>query len=202
MKAGRIISKEFRCSWYIIHHFQLIREVRFVSSYGDSERESNMVSLQDFRKLLTIENKIIQEQTAGLSQAETLIQPQPGGNCMNWVLGHLLESQIILLETLGGESPVAKSLIARYGRESLPVLLDGDDVIPLERLLVDHNRVFSAIRLRLLEMIEEDMTEEIPAGDKMVTRGWRVFFLHFHYTYHIGQLEQLRQLAGKLDKVI
>jgi hypothetical protein len=161
-----------------------------------------MISLHDFSKILTIENKIIQEQTAGLSQADTLIQPQPGGNCLNWVLGHLLESQIILLETLGGKSPVAKTLISRYGRESLPVLMNGDDVIPVEKLLAYHNRVFSAIRLRLLEMIEEDMTKEIPAGDKMVPRGWRVFFLHFHYTYHIGQLEQLRQLAGKLDKVI
>jgi hypothetical protein len=27
-------------------------------------------------------------------------------------------------------------------------------------------------------------------------------FLHFHYTYHLGQLETLRQLAGRRDKVI
>jgi hypothetical protein len=29
-----------------------------------------------------------------------------------------------------------------------------------------------------------------------------VFFLYFHETYHVGQTELLRQLAGKNDQVI
>ena len=32
--------------------------------------------------------------------------------------------------------------------------------------------------------------------------GEGTVFLHFHYTYHVGQLEVLRQLAGKTDKLI
>jgi hypothetical protein len=36
----------------------------------------------------------------------------------------------------------------------------------------------------------------------MMTVGQRLFGLYFHQTYHIGQTELLRQLAGVNDKVI
>ena len=32
--------------------------------------------------------------------------------------------------------------------------------------------------------------------------GERLFFWYFHETYHVGQTELLRQLAGKDDKII
>jgi hypothetical protein len=34
------------------------------------------------------------------------------------------------------------------------------------------------------------------------TVGKQITFLQWHETYHLGQLEPLRQLAGKNDKVI
>jgi hypothetical protein len=68
--------------------------------------------------------------------------------------------------------------------------------------LVGHDKVHAAIAARLTKMSEADFDVEIQQGERNVIRGWRVFFLHFHYTYHIGQLEQLRQLAGKTEKVI
>ena len=34
------------------------------------------------------------------------------------------------------------------------------------------------------------------------TLGERLVFLHWHETYHVGQLELLRQLAGTNDAVI
>lgn len=32
----------------------------------------------------------LQRNTAGLSHEDSLVQPQPAGNCLNWVLGHIL----------------------------------------------------------------------------------------------------------------
>jgi hypothetical protein len=37
---------------------------------------------------------------------------------------------------------------------------------------------------------------------RTTTVGQRVLGLYFHETYHVGQLELLRQLAGTGDKVI
>jgi hypothetical protein len=161
-----------------------------------------MIHVTDFIKMLSIENSLIQTQTAGLNQADTLIQPAPSGNCMNWVLGHTLENQIELLTTLGGESPLAGATLAVYGRESEPVRADGPGVLPLETLLDGHARLHAALAARLAEMTDADFDREVRLGERVMSLGWRVFFLHFHYTYHIGQLELLRQLAGKTEKLI
>ncbi len=161
-----------------------------------------MITIPELSRMLSIENEIIHDQTGGLTQADTLVQPRPSGNCMNWVLGHLLESQISLLAALGGESPFDPARLTRYERESQPILGEEPGVLPLDQLLAGHDAVFAAIDARLGELSEADFEEEIQIRDRPVKRGWRVFFLHFHYTYHIGQLEFLRQLAGKTDKII
>jgi hypothetical protein len=164
-------------------------------------QEKTMITKADLIKMLVIENNLIHDQTNGLSQADTLIQPQ-GGNCMNWVLGHLLESQISMLKSIDGISPIDPVLLGRYKRESAPITADGEGVLSLDALLDGHDKVHAAIAVRLSDMSETDFEVEIQQGERKVIRGWRVFFLHFHYTYHIGQLEQLRQLAGKTEKVI
>ena len=93
-----------------------------------------MFTIPDFIRLLDIEHNLIHTQTEGLTQADTLIQPQPSGNCMNWVLGHLLDNQITLLTLLGAESPVDPALLERYRRDSEPVTGEGPGVLTLERL--------------------------------------------------------------------
>jgi hypothetical protein len=161
-----------------------------------------MITIPDLKKILKIEKELINQQTNGLVQSDTLIQPQPAGNCMNWVLGHLLESQIAMLEALGGVSPISRIELSRYGRESNPILGECEGILPLDTLLNNHDLVHNTILTRLDEMNETDMEHEILEHERLMKRGWRVFFLHFHYTYHIGQLEQLRQLAGKTEKII
>lgn len=161
-----------------------------------------MISNQDFIRILSIENNLINAQTKDLTQADTLIQPQPSGNCMNWVLGHLLENQILMLETLGKESPVTQASLERYQRESSPVQQDEPGIWSLEQLLAGHQQVNEALIAALGTTTEEDFARQITIGERTMTVGWRLFFLYFHFTYHVGQLELLRQLAGKTEKVI
>jgi hypothetical protein len=161
-----------------------------------------MLSPQDFIRLFNIENNLIKSQTEGLTQADTLIQPQPSGNCMNWVLGHVLESQISMLTVLGGTSPVDPAELVIYKRESDPITGDRPGVQQLEWLLNGLYAVHNALVARLAEMKEADFAREIQQGERKFTLGWRFLFLHFHYTYHVGQLELLRQLAGYTDKVV
>ncbi len=81
-----------------------------------------MIRIADFSRMLGMENQILHQQTQDLNQADTLIQPPSGGNCMNWVLGHALENQITILQLLDGESPIQPVDLARYQRESEPIL--------------------------------------------------------------------------------
>jgi hypothetical protein len=161
-----------------------------------------MITIQDFIRLLSIEHNMIHTQTEGLTQADTLIQPQPSGNCMNWVLGHLLDNQSTLLTLLGKESPVDSVLVERYLRDSDPVTGEGPGVLTLERLLDGLDRIQAALIARLGEMSDADFIREIEFHGRSVSVGWRVVFLNFHFTYHVGQLELLRQLAGRPEKLI
>jgi hypothetical protein len=161
-----------------------------------------MLSTQEFVRLFTIENNLIHTQAAGLTTAETLIQPQPTGNCMNWVLGHILESQISMLTLLGAQSPVVAADLERYKRESDPIRGEDAGVLPVERLLEGLDSVHAALVARLPELSDADFVREIVQGERKFTVGWRFLFLHFHYTYHLGQLELLRQLAGHTEKLV
>jgi hypothetical protein len=51
-------------------------------------------------------------------------------------------------------------------------------------------------------MDEAALAREYASGDRKTTVGQRAFFLYFHETYHVGQTELFRQLAGKDDKII
>ncbi|MCJ7694277.1 MAG: DinB family protein [Anaerolineaceae bacterium] len=161
-----------------------------------------MITIAEFSKMLTNENEIIHLQTKDLTQSNTLIQPQPGGNCMNWVLGHLLDGLISILKVLNGKIPENLPDLERYQRESSPILEDESGVLSLDLLLKYLDRVNVRVIECLVSMDEADLDQEIELWSRKVKRGWAAFFYHFHYTYHLGQLEYLRNLAGKTEKVI
>ncbi len=161
-----------------------------------------MITIPDLIRMLRNEYGIIDLQTQGLTQADTLLQPKPSGNCMNWVLGHLLESQLTVLKLLGGQSPFLESEVAIYKRESEPILGDEPGVLSLDCLLDYHHKVHALLVERLQQTDESAWAQEVELAGRTYTLGWRIFFLHFHFTYHLGQLELLRQMAGKTEKII
>lgn len=161
-----------------------------------------MISISDFKRILSMEQEIIEEQTRDLTQADSLIQPQPGGNCLNWVLGHLLHNLILILVSLGGISPIETQALKRYERGSEPVKGQADDVLDISFLLKGLQTIHQNVQKKLDLMTEVDFDREVPHWDSTAPLGWRVFFLQFHHTYHIGQLEPLRNLAGRTEKVI
>ena len=144
---------------------------------------------------------IAEAQAAGLSQAEALLQPPFRGNCFNWILGHIVASRDDILAALGAEKLLGGAA-ARYDMGSEPILADGPGVIPLVQLLELMRASGDTLAITLPNAADDDLTKTIQVRDRENKVGDRVFFLYFHESYHIGQLELLRQLAGKNDKII
>lgn len=161
-----------------------------------------MITKDDYSKMIAMEHGILLKQVEGLTHADSLIQPQPGGNCLNWVMGHLVGALVYTLDTLGGELPPGLPDLAHYGHDSEPVLCDGPGVVDFEELVDAYGLLTNAITERLAQMNEADFDEEIDTFIGKVRRGHAALFFFFHNTYHLGQLEQLRNLAGKTEKVI
>lgn len=161
-----------------------------------------MIRIEDYAKMLSGEQAILLQQTEGLSHADSLIQPQPGGNCMNWVMGHLAVNLVEILEVLGENSPEGLANLSRYRIGSEPIRGEEEGVLPLKRLIDAYSMLNERITNRLDQMTEADFDEDIDFWEGKTRRGYVAFFYFFHNTYHLGQLEQLRNLAGRTEKII
>jgi len=159
-----------------------------------------MLTTQQLAKAFARNLWIVEAQAAGLSHQDSLVQ-QPGMNCLNWVLGHLADYRDQVLAMLG-EAPALGEESARYRRESDPVTGDGPGVIPLERLLAVLKEGQGRISAALSALPGEALQKEEMVGDRRLTLGERLHFAYFHDTYHTGQAELLRALAGRTDKVL
>lgn len=145
--------------------------------------------------------RIVEMQAEGLSHADSLIQPPFRANCFNWVVGHLLVHRDLVLKSLDAEPVLTAGETDRYANESDPVIADGPDVIPFPRL-IDLLRESQSRLAAALASDGDALAREVTHGERKSTVGKRIHFLYFHDTYHTGQTEILRQLAGTDDKVI
>lgn len=135
----------------------------------------------------------------GFSHEESLVHPEPAGNCANWVLGHLLAVYNDALPVFGQQPLVPATELARYARGSQPIL-NADEAIPLDRLL----QLWNDACERVSEGLSSFPTEALgapapfsPRGDATETVGSLMSTIVFHQSYHAGQLGVLRRIAGK-----
>jgi uncharacterized damage-inducible protein DinB len=159
-----------------------------------------MINSQDLSNAFARSMAIIKMQTEGLTDEDCMRQ-LPHGNCLNWILGHIAVSRDGVLQTLG-EPPLMGTVGARYKRNSDPVTQADEGTMTLEELLTWLDRSQERLATALSKMNEADFAREYTSGNRKTTLGQRVFFLYFHETYHVGQTELFRQLAGKGDKLI
>lgn len=161
-----------------------------------------MITTSDLIDAFARNVNIVKMQTKDLTHEDSMIQPPFGGNCLNWVLGHIAENRDHILELLG-EPPQIGALGTRYKRGSERMTAPDDSTLRLEEMLAWLDRAQERIAAALERNDEASLAREIVVGNnRTMTVGQRVFFLYFHETYHVGQTELFRQLAGKNDKVI
>jgi hypothetical protein len=158
-------------------------------------------SAQQLIDTLALHKRVLAMQLEGLSHGDSLRQAPFRGNCLNWVLGHIAVNRNHILTLLGEESILDDETIARYDTGSEPVLADGDGVLTFEELrgLIEqeHVQIEAALSVATADVFEQ----VTPASDpKSVLDAIR--FRIWHETYHVGQTEYLRQIAGTNDHVI
>ncbi|MEE9206198.1 MAG: DinB family protein [Acidimicrobiia bacterium] len=148
--------------------------------------------------------RIVHAQAEGLSHQQSLTQTEYNINCFNWVLGHVVNARSQLLVRLfGAEAVMSEDQAARYLRESDPITGDGPGVIEFAELLALLDASGEALESVLAGADDEFMGEETSVDDgRMASRAAQVMFTYFHDTYHVGQTDLLRQMAGFSDKII
>jgi hypothetical protein len=149
-------------------------------------------------KQFAFSHLVIDRNTDGVTHAESLLRPEAGGNCMNWIVGHILVSRNAILRLVGAGAALDDAKCAPYRRGAAPLSADGDGALAFETLLDRLRSSQETLLERLPELTPEALAREVdgPTGGRETVAG-ALTLLHFHESYHAGQLGILRRLAGK-----
>jgi hypothetical protein len=133
----------------------------------------------------------IKELSKGLSLEESLLHPEFPTNCFNWVLGHVVWRRSVALEVLGEEPFWRPETCVIYKTGSEP-LSDRAKARDLSHLIQDLGATESQITNVLMEMSEEELDRKVETDRGEKSRWEHLAGLHWHETFHMGQLELLR----------
>ena len=154
----------------------------------------------DLVKTFEANQWVIGAQTRGLGDDDSVLQAAFRTNCLNWVVGHIAANRDEVLRALDLEPLLGRARTVLYARESEPIHGPESPHVPLEELLALLARSLTAIVSALRALDAAALAA--PVGESGRTLGEWLRFLAWHETYHCGQTDVLRQLAGTDDKVI
>lgn len=145
--------------------------------------------------LFGINYSVIRRNLAGVTHDESLIQPAGGGNCLNWVLGHIVATRDNALRLLNQEPVWSKEIAGIYKRGSDPIR-DGANAQTLEKVVADLELSQGRMVAGLAAVSESELSAPSPDKSLAETVGELLFVLQFHEAYHAGQAGLLRRMAG------
>jgi DinB superfamily len=143
--------------------------------------------------------QVVRTNIAGLTHEDSLVQPQPAGSCLNWVMGHLLWAYNGLLPLLGQESPMPKEPLERYARGG-PPLTDPSEALQFSEITAAWDQAVERLDAGLAELRPETLDRPAPGSptnDPNETVRSLLATVMFHQAYHVGQTALLRRIAGK-----
>lgn len=142
---------------------------------------------------------VLRRNTQGLTQEDSLVQPYTGGNCLNWVVGHLDWVNEQALSVLGQPPVLGEAALHRYHRGT-PELHDSGEALSLDQLLQAWDESSARIGAALESITPEKLYQPAPFSPRKKSDETVLSLLTimmFHQAYHAGQTGLLRRIAGK-----
>jgi hypothetical protein len=130
---------------------------------------------------------------SGLTHADSLVQPPATGNCINWILGHIVCYRTYTLAICGLPPAFEERAAQRYARDSAPVTGAAADVANLEALLAAYEQSQLALSAYLERATPAALGEVVSAAGFTMPRGDLLTSFMRHESYHAGQFELLRE---------
>lgn len=155
--------------------------------------------LQGYRQLAGMASAVVGMNVAGVTHEDSLRRPAPGGNCLNWVIGHLVWVYNGFLPLLDQPPVLPEGALERY-RRGAPPLDGGRDAIEFGALMAAWNEASARVDAGLARLSPERLDGAgVRTGADSVDESFRasVTTVMFHQAYHAGQTGVLRRLIGR-----
>lgn len=147
-----------------------------------------------FIKMFTYNYYCLKKNIEGITHEESLFQPRPGGNCLNWIVGHILATRNFIFFCLDEEPLWGEEQAQRYKRGSKPIA-SAEEAVPWDTLMADLERSQQQLIKALGKRTPQDFQKTEAGDDESMAE--KLIGLHFHEAYHTGQTGILRRLLGK-----
>jgi uncharacterized damage-inducible protein DinB len=155
--------------------------------------------IDTWRLQTRITRDVIGANTHGLSQEDSLVQPEPAGNCLNWVLGHLLHVYDGVLPLLGQQPVLGTEALKHYARGGEPIR-EGAEALDFHQLVAALNEAAERMDTGLAA-VRPDLLDQpapmSPTGNPDETVRSLLTTVMWHQAYHTGQTAVLRRIAGR-----
>ena len=153
----------------------------------------------DLAKMYEFSYGALNRNLQDLSHDDSLVQPDSGGNCLNWVLGHVVTARNLVLMLAGATPTQTGEHVAIYQRGSSPESTDKFlDLATLRGFLDDSQRqLIPALAALSEDALNRSVPEEYKRPPLTGSVGDALIRLHYHEGYHNGQIGLLRRMAGK-----
>src|SRR5215510_5937562 len=139
---------------------------------------------------------VLARNLAGVGHEESLFAPQPGGNTMNWIVGHIVRTRNQAIGLLGGTPLFDDAEFDQYGAGGF----DPGRAMRLEELRRRFDALSPAIASALAHATPEQLSAKAPfspTANPNETVGTLLAGIAFHEAYHLGQTGLSRRLLGK-----
>ena len=157
------------------------------------------MSPEEFLLQLGVSYHVVKANVGEITHEESLKQPSPAGNCLNWVLGHLVATRSDFLGGIGAEPVWGEAERARYARHGEPIK-KGSEAKPLAEIWKAYDSSQQRIQQAVSTLTPDQLAAKArfsPGNDPNETVGSLLTIFAFHDAYHAGQTGILRRLVGK-----
>lgn len=133
----------------------------------------------------------------GITHEESIIRPAGGGNCINWVFGHVIATRCDVMPALDVTPPWSDAQTALYRRGM--ALAANPEYLPLDELRRGFDASQEALLAGIAKTSEERFAADAPfsPGGMRETLGSLLMKIAIHEGYHLGQTGILRRMLGR-----
>ena len=162
-------------------------------STGDAMSAATLSKMFEFTYNVTMQN------IQGFDHEDSLRQPDQAGNCLNWLLGHMVETRNGILDLLGEERIWTPEESKNYVRGSEPIRNDSA-ALRWEKITGDFDASQERLRVGLAKLTAEQLGSPLPLDKNpfgLESVGMMLGAFSFHESYHAGQIGLLRRVLGR-----
>jgi len=144
-------------------------------------------------------HQVVRRNVEGITNEESLLQPEPAANCLNWVVGHLVWAYAGALPLVRQTPMLDQNRLSQYARGG-PPLTDPSRAVNFAELLAAWDEASRRMDSGLADFPTETLGQAAPGSptnNPNETIGSLLATIMFHQAYHTGQTAVLRRLIGK-----